>query len=177
MKKNHWQLILEPNMKAQKSGVYLFAIRNDNHISYECRKLNEGESFYSAVDAPSTNPSDWYVPIAYHFCNEYVSLKDLSKAQLVTEDSWYPFHSDIETYGVRVLAFTLNGVLTYAKSDVCVSSFKMGYFRYNEDDLDFEFDYEMDNQQDIKLLAYHYVENFGEDGHTYWWNVYRKIHP
>lgn len=46
MKKNHWHLLLEPDMKAPVSGIYLFAIRDDNHISYECRKLNEGESFY-----------------------------------------------------------------------------------------------------------------------------------
>lgn len=66
MKKNHWHLLLEPDMKAPVSGIYLFAIRDDNHISYECRKLNEGESFYCAVGTLSTDPTDWFVPIAYH---------------------------------------------------------------------------------------------------------------
>lgn len=34
----------------------------------------------------------------------------------------------------------------------------------------------MNNQQDIKILAYHYIEFFGEDGHSYWWSKYWKIH-
>lgn len=32
MKKHHWRLILETNITAPKTGVYLFAIRNVDHI-------------------------------------------------------------------------------------------------------------------------------------------------
>ena len=32
------------------------------------------------------------------------------------------------------------------------------------------------NQQDIKILAYHYIEFLGDDGLSYWWCKYHKIH-
>lgn len=175
MKKHHWYLILEPNMSAPKTGVYLFAIRNDNHISYECHKMDEGDSFYSAVGSSSTDPTDWFVPIAYHFCNEYVGFNELIKSSFVTESSWYPCHLDIKTDGLRVLAFTLNGFLTYGISERCVSSFERNEsFTYIHTYLYPWWDDEMNNQQDIKNLAYHYVEFFGKKGHSYWWNEYRE---
>ena len=181
MKKNHWRLLLRPDMKAPVSGVYLFAIRNDNHISYECRKLNKGESFYRAVGTSSTAPTDWYVPIAYHLCNEYTDSNDFINTTFVTENSWYPCNLDIKTDGLRVLAFTLNGVLTYdVIREDCVSFERHGTLTYSEGYLHsvpVYYEDEMADQQDIKLLAYHYVEIFGEEGHSYWWNEYKKIHP
>lgn len=39
-------------MKAPMSGIYVFSIRNDNHLSYECHKMNEGDSFYAAAGSP-----------------------------------------------------------------------------------------------------------------------------
>ena len=42
LKKHHWRLILENNITAPKSGVYLLAIKHDYDISYECHKMKEG---------------------------------------------------------------------------------------------------------------------------------------
>ena len=97
-------MLLEPDMKAPVSGIYLFAIRDDNHISYECRKLNEGEYFYCAVDTSNTDTTDWFVPIAYHFCKEFVVSNGFSESSCVTYNSWHPCNCDHDTYGLRVLA-------------------------------------------------------------------------
>ena len=119
MKKHHWHLILEPNMSAPKTGVYLFAIRNDNHIC------------------------------------------------------------DYQTDGLRMLAFTLKGVLQYAFTEESCVSLERGCLIYSGDYL-FSTDCytdsaeEDDIRQDTRLIAYHYVEFFGEKGHSYWWNEYRK---
>ena len=51
LKKHHWRLILENNITAPKTGVYLLAIRHDSDISYECHKMKEGDSFYGVVGA------------------------------------------------------------------------------------------------------------------------------
>ena len=154
MKKHHWHLILENNITAPKTGVYLFAIRNVDHISYECYKLKEGESFYSVVGASTAAPTDKFVPIAYHFFKEFVDSNCISKSSCITDSSWRQCVFDsFDKKGLRVVAFTLNGTLTYGISD-----------------------HEMNNQQDIKILAYHYIEFFGEDGHSYWWSKYWKIH-
>ena len=133
MKKNHWHLLLEPDMKAPVSGIYLFAIRDDNHISYECRKLNEGESFYCAVGTLSTDPTNWFVPIAYHFCKEFVFSNGFSESSCVTDNSWYPCNCDHDTYGLRVLAFTLNGVLKYdVIREDCFSFERDGFLKFSE---------------------------------------------
>lgn len=178
MKKDHWHLLLEPDMKAPVSGIYLFAIRDDNHISYECRKLNEGESFYCAVGTLSTDPTAWFVPIAYHFCKEFVFSNGFSESSCVTDNSWYPCNCDHDTYGLRVLAFTLNGVLKYdVIREDCFSFERDVFLKFSEGylySIPVYCDDERDDQQDIKLLAYHYVEDFGEEGHIYWWNEYRK---
>lgn len=62
MKKKHWHLILESDMKAPMSGIYVFSIRSDNHLSYECHKMNEGDSFYAAAGSPYNDPTRWFVP-------------------------------------------------------------------------------------------------------------------
>ncbi|MFA4046649.1 hypothetical protein HPS54_05240 [Prevotella sp. PCHR] len=175
MKKYHWNLLLEPDMTAPKSGIYLLAIRNDNHISYQCHKMNEGDSFYRAVGRSTTDPTDWFVPIAYHFCNKYVCCNNLTMSSFVTEDSWYPCNSDIETEGLRVLPFTVNGVLKYDLTNVCCTYLPPLNLGYSEGDLHYV--YESKYKLDIKRLAYHYVEYFGEEGHSYWWDEYKKIHP
>lgn len=166
-------------MKAPVSGIYLFAIRNDNHISYECHKMDEGDSFYSAAGTSSTDPTDWFVPIAYHFCKEFVDSNSFSESLCVTDNSWHPCICDNKTDGLRVLAFTLNGVLKYdVIREDCLSFESHGFFKYSEGYLDYVYcEADLDDQQDIKLLAYHYVETFGEEGHLYWWNEYRKNHP
>lgn len=168
MKKYHWNLLLEPKMVAPKTGAYLFAVRDDNHISYDCHKMNEGDSFYKAVGTSSTAPTDWFVPIAYHFCNEFVGFNDLIKFSFVTEDSWYSCNSDVKTDGLRVLAFTLNGVLLYdVIREDCISFEKQGNLTYSEGYLYSDCYGVVNDQQDIKLVAYHYVELFEERGHSY----------
>lgn len=179
MKKHHWHLILEPNMSAPKTGVYLFAIRNNNHISYECHKMDEGDSFYSAACTSSTDPTDWFVPIAYHFCKEFVDSNGFFELSCVTDNSWHPCICDYQTDGLRMLAFTLKGVLQYAFTEESCVSLERGCLIYSGDYL-FSTDCytdsaeEEDIRQDTRLIAYHYVEFFGEKGHSYWWNEYRK---
>lgn len=166
-------------MSAPKTGVYLFAIRNDNHISYECHKMDEGDSFYSAAGTSSTDPTDWFVPIAYHFCKEFVDSNGFSESLCVTDNSWHPCICDYETDGLRVLAFTLKGVLHYAFTEESCVSLESGCLIYSGDYL-FSTDCctdsaeEDDIRQNTRLIAYHYVEFFGEKGHSYWWNEYRK---
>ena len=180
MKKQHWNLLLEPNMAAPTSGVYLLAIRNDNHISYECRKMNEGDSFYGAIGAsPSHDPRDWYVPIAYHFCNEYNYCTELNDNPSVTKNSWYQCNSDFGKDGIREIAFTVNGVLKYdfIYRDNCVSFAKRNSLTYRDGHLQTLYlDEYVDEEEEIKLVAYHYVDIFGEQGHSYWWDEYLKIH-
>ena len=68
----------------------------------------------------------------------------------------------------------------YGDPKDCVSFERDGFLKYSEGylySIPVYCDDERDDQQDIKLLAYHYVEAFGEEGHLYWWNEYRKIHP
>ena len=79
--------------------------------------------------------------------------------------------------GLRVVAFTLNGILTYGISELGVSLFEEESLTYKDTHLYPSWWHrEMNNQQDIKILAYHYIEFFGEDGHSYWWRKYWKIH-
>lgn len=117
MKKHHWHLILENNVTAPKTGVYLFAIRNNYDISYECHKLKEGDSFYGVIGASTAAPTDNFVPVAYHFCKEYVDSNSISKSSCITDSSWRQCVFDSTSKGLRVVAFTLNGVLTYAISE------------------------------------------------------------
>lgn len=178
MKKHHWRLILETNITAPKTGVYLFAIRNVDHISYECYKLKEGESFYSVVGASTAAPTDKFVPIAYHFFKEFVDSNCISKSSCITDSSWRQCVFDsFDKKGLRVVAFTLNGTLTYGISELGVSFFEEESLTYKDNHLyPSWWHHEMNNQQDIKILAYHYIEFFGEDGHSYWWSKYWKIH-
>lgn len=159
MKKKHWHLILEPDMKAPMSGIYVFSIRNDNHLSYECHKMNEGDSFYAAAGSPYNDPTRWFVPIAFHFCKDFTGSSDTTKPFLITENSWYPCNSDIDTDGLRLVAFTLKGVLTYdVIGENCATLIKHEECLKIEDGClcsDYDFTY-----QDIHLLAYHYVEFF-----------------
>ena len=128
MKKHHWHLILENNITAPKTGVYLFAIRNNYDISYECHKLKEGDSFYGVIGAstaaPTAAPTDNFVPVAYHFCKEYVDSNSISKSSCITDSSWRQCVFDSTSKGLRVVAFTLNGVLTYAISESSVFFFE-----------------------------------------------------
>lgn len=161
MKKHHWHLILETNITAPKTGVYLFAIRNDYHISYECHKLKEGDSFYGVVGASTAAPTGSFVPVAYHFCKEFVDSNSISKSSCITDSSWRQcvFHSTSK--GLRVVAFTLNGVLTYGISEISVFFFeKEESFTYKDTHLSLCWDDDMKIQQDIKILAYHYIEFF-----------------
>ena len=106
MKKHHWHLILENNVTAPKTGVYLFAIRNNYDISYECHKLKEGDSFYGVIGASTAAPTDNFVPVAYHFCKEYVDSNSISKSLCITDSSWRQCVFDSTSKGLRVLAFT-----------------------------------------------------------------------
>ena len=78
-----------------------------------------------------------------------------------------------------MLAFTLKGVLQYAFTEESCVSLENGCLIYSGDYL-FSTDCytdsaeEEDIRQDTKLIAYHYVEFFGEKGHSYWWNEYRE---
>lgn len=74
-------------MKAPMSGIYVFSIRNDNHLSYECYKMNEGDSFYTAAGSPYNDPTRWFIPIAYHFCKDFTGCGDIAEPFLVTESS------------------------------------------------------------------------------------------
>ena len=121
------------------------------------------------------------IEIACGFEEEFVVSNGFSESSCVTDNSWHPCNCDHDTYGLRVIAFTLNGVLKYdvIRKD-CVSFERDGFLKYSEGylySIPVYCDDERDDQQDIKLLAYHYVEAFGEEGHLYWWNEYRKIHP
>lgn len=177
MKKHHWHLILENNVTAPKTGVYLFAIRNNYDISYECHKLKEGYSFYGVIGASTAAPTDNFVPVAYHFCKEYVDSNSISKSSCITDKSWRQCVFDSTSKGLRVLAFTLNGVLTYAISESSVFFFeKEESFTYKDTHLSPWWGDEMKIQQDIKILAFHYIEFFGNVGSSYWWYKYRKIH-
>ena len=177
MKKHHWHLILENNITAPKTGVYLFAIRNNYAISYECHKLKEGDSFYGVIGASTAAPTDNFVPVAYHFCKEYVDSNSISKSSCITDSSWRQCVFDSTSKGLRVVAFTLNGVLTYAISESSVFFFeKEESFTYKDTHLSQCWGDEMKIQQDIKILAYHYIEFFGNVGSSYWWYKYRKIH-
>lgn len=177
MKKHHWHLILENNITAPKTGVYLFAIRNNYAISYECHKLKEGDSFYGVIGASTAAPTDNFVPVAYHFCKEYVDSNSISKSSCITDSSWRQCVFDSTSKGLRVVAFTLNGVLTYAISESSVFFFeKEESFTYKDTHLSPCWGDEMKIQQDIKILAYHYIEFFGNVGSSYWWYKYRKIH-
>lgn len=178
MKKHHWRLILETNITAPKTGVYLFAIRNDDNISYECYKLKEGESFYSVVGASTAAPTEKFVPIAYHFFKEFVDSNCISKSSCITDSSWRQCVFDsFDKKGLRVVAFTLNGTLTYGISELGVSFFEEESLTYKDNHLyPSWWHHEMNNQQDIKILAYHYIEFFGYEGRSYWWRKYRKIH-
>lgn len=124
MKKHHWHLILQNNITAPKTGVYLFAIRNNYAISYECHKLKEGDSFYGVIGASTAAPTDNFVPVAYHFCKEYVDSNSISKSSCITDSSWRQCVFDSTSKGLRVVAFTLNGVLTYAISESSVFFFE-----------------------------------------------------
>lgn len=177
MKKHHWHLILENNITAPKTGVYLFAIRNNYAISYECHKLKEGDSFYGVIGASTAAPTDNFVPVAYHFCKEYVDSNSISKSSCITDSSWRQCVFDSTSKGLRVVAFTLNGVLTYAISESSVFFFeKEESFTYKDTHLSPWWGDEMKIQQDIKILAFHYIEFFGNVGSSYWWYKYRKIH-
>ena len=177
MKKHHWHLILENNITAPKTGVYLFAIRNNYDISYECHKLKEGDSFYGVIGASTAALTDNFVPVAYHFCKEYVDSNSISKSSCITDSSWRQCVFDSTSKGLRVVAFTLNGVLTYAISESSVFFFeKEESFTYKDTHLSPCWGDEMKIQQDIKILAYHYIEFFGNVGSSYWWYKYRKIH-
>ena len=177
MKKHHWHLILENNITAPKTGVYLFAIRNNYAISYECHKLKEGDSFYGVIGASTAAPTDNFVPVAYHFCKEYVDSNSISKSSCITDKSWRQCVFESTSKGLRVVAFTLNGVLTYAISESSVFFFeKEESFTYKDTHLSPWWGDEMKIQQDIKILAFHYIEFFGNVGSSYWWYKYRKIH-
>lgn len=177
MKKHHWHLILENNITAPKTGVYLFAIRNNYDISYECHKLKEGDSFYGVIGASTAAPTDNFVPVAYHFCKEYIDSNSISKSSCITDSSWRQCVFDSTSKGLRVVAFTLNGALTYAISESSVFFFeKEESFTYKDTHLSPWWGDEMKIQQDIKILAYHYIEFFGNVGSSYWWYKYRKIH-
>lgn len=103
----------------------MFAIRNDDNISYECYKLKEGESFYSVVGASTAAPTDKFVPIAYHFFKEFVDSNCISKSSCITDSSWRQCIFDsFDKKGLRVVAFTLNGTITYGISELGVSFLK-----------------------------------------------------
>lgn len=160
MKKHHWHLILENNITAPKTGVYLFAIRNNYAISYECHKLKEGDSFYGVIGASTATPTDNFVPVAYHFCKEYVDSNSISKSSCITDSSWRQCVFDSTSKGLRVVAFTLNGVLTYAISESSVFFFeKEESFTYKDTHLSLCWGDEMKIQQDIKntCLSLHRV--------------------
>ena len=77
---------------------------------------------------------------------------------------------------MRVVAFTLNGFLTYGISESTVLFFEEEEaFTYKDTYLSPCWGDEK-NQQDIKILAYHYIEFFGGVGLSYWFYKYRKIH-
>ena len=155
----------------------MFAIRNNYDISYECHKLKEGDSFYGVIGASTAAPTDNFVPVAYHFCKEYVDSNSISKSSCITDSSWRQCVFDSTSKGLRVVAFTLNGVLTYAISESSVFFFeKEESFTYKDTHLSLCWGDEMKIQQDIKILAYHYIEFFGNVGSSYWWYKYRKIH-
>lgn len=176
LKKHHWRLILENNITAPKTGVYLLAIRHDYDISYECHKMKEGDSFYGVVGASTAAPTDNFVPVAYHFFKEFVDSNSISKSSCITDSSWRQCVFDSVSRGLRVVAFTLNGFLTYGISEYSVFFFeKEESFTYKDTHLSPCWGDEK-NQQDIKILAYHYIEFFGREGSSYWWCKYHKIH-
>ena len=176
LKKHHWRLILENNITAPKTGVYLLAIRHDYDISYECHKMKEGDSFYGVVGTSTAAPTDNFVPVAYHFFKEFVDSNSISKSSCITDSSWRQCVFDSVSRGLRVVAFTLNGFLTYGISEYSVFFFeKEESFTYKDTHLSPCWGDEK-NQQDIKILAYHYIEFFGREGSSYWWCKYHKIH-
>lgn len=176
MKKHHWRLILENNITAPKTGVYLLAIRHDSDISYECHKMKEGDSFYGVVGASTAAPTDNFVPVAYHFFKEFVDSNSISKSSCITDSSWRQCVFDSVSRGLRVVAFTLNGFLTYGISEHSVGLFEITEsFTYKDTHLSPCWGDEK-NQQDIKILAYHYIEFFGREGSSYWWCKYHNIH-
>lgn len=155
----------------------MFAIRNNYGILYECHKLKEGDSFYGVIGASTAAPTDNFVPVAYHFCKEYIDSNSISKSSCITDSSWRQCVFDSTSKGLRVVAFTLNGALTYAISESSVFFFeKEESFTYKDTHLSPWWGDEMKIQQDIKILAYHYIEFFGNVGSSYWWYKYRKIH-
>lgn len=164
-------MILDLSQVADKSGLYIFAIRDDNHIEYSFRHLHKGEALY---DGDNTDPTDWFVPIAYHFCNEYHG--EMEWRHIITENSWYLSDSDRQTPGLRIIAYLRNEKLSYCLND--------SYWHFSsEESVDIhdgwlwsyvdEYD---DNLIKINPIAYHYVEFFGEEGHSYWWKTYRELH-
>lgn len=111
----------------------------------------------------------------------FVDSNSFSESLCVTDNSWYPCICDNKTDGLKVLAFTLKGVLQYAFTEESCVSLERGCLIYSRDYLfsthGSDSAEEEDIRQDTRLIAYHYVEFFGEEGHLYWWNEYRKNHP
>ena len=176
MKKNHWNLILDLAQKAPKSGLYIFAIRDDNHIEYDFRQLQEGDALYCGEEK---DPTAWFVPIAYHFCNEYKNKFELLELRkIVTEDSWRPCDFDDSTPGLRLAVFSKDNKYAYCLGDgICLSDnssfLVIDKWLYSDDDFWRE---QYNDIVEIEPIAYHYVDLFGEEGHSYWWRTYNELH-
>lgn len=189
MKRKHWNLIFDLSQVADKSGLYIFAIRDDNHLEYSFRHLKKGNALYNGNQ---TDPTNWFVPIAYHFCNEYQGKMETNR--IITENSWYPCDSDIQTRGFRIIAYLREGKLSYALSDSYCNlhsetlvTIEDGWLwndfynitHKNKDYDEIEDGWLLNAYNDlikINPIAYHYVEFFDENGHSYWWYIYQKYH-
>lgn len=65
----HWIKIIDENMVAPKSGLFVFACLGDMHIVYETIILNKGDSlieYFTGDDAPTSGCCP-LKPVAFHY--------------------------------------------------------------------------------------------------------------
>lgn len=101
-----WVLMLNGNVNAPATGLYIFAIRNDNHISFELLTLEEGQNIWDKFNTvyPNEYPSekrviayeegDWYIPLAFHYIpfyqkgSKYWKEEDESEQIIINHEYW-----------------------------------------------------------------------------------------
>lgn len=101
-----WVEILDSQVKAPKTGNYLLAIRDDNHIFYNLIHFNKYDYFWGNFlsenqrieDITQDNLFDWFIPLAYHFVPEYIDNSIFWKNEIKD----YSYHIQATEYGGNI---------------------------------------------------------------------------
>lgn len=184
-----WVLMLNGNVNAPASGLYIFAIRDDNHISFQLLTLEEGQNIWDKFNIvyPGNYPSkrrvlayeegDWDIPLAFHYIPFYQKgskywKEENATVQNINNHKYWPSN-------IKVEAIQYDNKVFYRLEDYFFADNEYPFtYRYKFVHVDYSYvnaDYFEDlAKKGYAVLANHQATKFTEFDHLAHWDLIDK---